>query len=60
MDAFEIITQVSQQITFDELMRREPKLVTKTDRATLVRLERAKRAAWKAKQEKKKDRTEDE
>lgn len=55
LDAFQVIDIVSAQITMDELMRRCPDQITEADRRQIIRLERAKRAAWQLKQEKKKD-----
>lgn len=44
-DAFSIIGEVASQVTFDELMRRNPETYTPAERMNLIRLRRQQRAA---------------
>lgn len=53
-DAFTIIDNVAQQVTFDELMRRDPTTLTQDDRKVLVRLQRARRAQSQARADERK------
>lgn len=57
-DAFTVIDEVSRQVTFDELMRRDPSIHTPAERLALIRLERQRRAAWQAKAEARKEKKE--
>lgn len=50
-DCFAVLDEVTQQVTFDELMRRAPESLSPQDRLQLIRIQRNNRARWAAKAE---------
>lgn len=56
--AFDVIDEVSRQVLFDDLMRRNPETLSPADRLQLIRLERQRRANWQAKADERRQRKE--
>lgn len=56
MDAEQIIAAVSAEPTLNELLRRDPRGLTREDRRSIVALMREQRAAWLTKQAEREDR----
>lgn len=54
-DAFTIIDEVSRQVLFDDLMRRDPSTHTPVERLQLIRLDRQRRASWQARADTRKE-----
>lgn len=54
-DAPELIEEAASQPTYDELMRRDPKTITKAERRMMIEHERNERALWQAKEKAKED-----
>lgn len=54
-DALSLIQQAAEDPTYDELMRRDPKTITREQRRFMIEHERMERAMWEASQKKRAD-----
>lgn len=54
-DALSLIREAADNPTYDELMRRDPKTITREQRRFMIEHERQERAMWEAGQKKKAD-----
>lgn len=49
-DALTLIQKATEQPTYDELMRRDPKTLTRDERRIMIEVHRQERAMWQAKE----------